>query len=112
VAVVFPSKYFHFLFVKLFVGDWLENRRGAPNCLKLFLLNKVVFGAPLPIRNGAGPGGIGAPIIFKLCFADFFHVRSAITISAGCISAPLVLADYKEDDHVRCPSPIFMHNRL
>jgi hypothetical protein len=24
----------------------------------------------------------------------FFHVRSAITIGAGCIGAPLVLADY------------------
>ena len=38
----------------------------------------------------------------------FFHVRSAITIGAGCIGAPLVLADYKEDDCVLCASPIFM----
>jgi hypothetical protein len=29
-------------------------------------------------------------------------------IGAGCIGAPLVLADYKEDDRVRCASPIFM----
>jgi hypothetical protein len=35
-------------------------------------------------------------------------VRSAITISAGCIGAPLVLADYKEDELVRWASPIFM----
>ncbi len=47
-------------------------------------------------------------IISKLCFADFFLVRSAINIGAGCIVAPLVLADYKEDDCVRCASPIFM----
>ncbi len=38
----------------------------------------------------------------------FFHVRSAITYGAGCIGAPLVLADYKEDERVRCASPIFM----
>jgi hypothetical protein len=50
--------------------------------------------------NTIGAGWIGAPIIFKFCFADFFHVRSAITIKAGCIDAPLVLADYKEDDCV------------
>jgi hypothetical protein len=31
----------------------------------------------------------------ELSFADFFHVRSAITIGAGCIGAPLVLAEYK-----------------
>ncbi len=37
----------------------------------------------------------------------FFHVRSVITIGAGCIGAPLVLADYKEDDCVLCASPIF-----
>jgi hypothetical protein len=29
-------------------------------------------------------------------------------IGAGCIGAPLVLADYKEEDRVRCASPIFM----
>jgi hypothetical protein len=44
----------------------------------------------------------GAPTIFKLCFADFFRVRSAITFGARCIGAPLVLADYKEDDGVWC----------
>jgi hypothetical protein len=49
-----------------------------------------------------------APIIFKLCFADFFPVRSANPIGAGCIGAPIVLAEYKEDDCVRCASPIFI----
>jgi hypothetical protein len=39
----------------------------------------------------------GAPIIFDLCFADFFSCLSAITIGAGGIGAPLVLADYKDD---------------
>jgi hypothetical protein len=38
----------------------------------------------------------------------FLRVWFVITISAGCIGAPLVLADYKEDDRVRCASPIFM----
>jgi hypothetical protein len=38
----------------------------------------------------------------------FFHVQSAITIGAGYIGAPLVLADYKEDERVRSASPIFM----
>ena len=37
-----------------------------------------------------------------------FHVRSAIIMGAGCISTPLVLAYYKEDDRVLCASPIFM----
>jgi hypothetical protein len=32
VAVVFSSKYFRFLFVKLSLDNGLENRRGAPNC--------------------------------------------------------------------------------
>jgi hypothetical protein len=36
-----------------------------------------------------------------------FHVPSTITIGAGCIGAPLVLADYREDDRVQCASPIF-----
>jgi hypothetical protein len=49
-----------------------------------------------------------ASIIFILCFADFFPFQSAITIGAGYIGAPLVLADYKEDERVRCASPIFM----
>ena len=38
----------------------------------------------------------------------FFHVRCAITFGAGYIGAPLVLADYKEDERVRSASPIFM----
>ena len=33
VAVVFSSTYFRFLFVKLLIGDWRENRRGARSCL-------------------------------------------------------------------------------
>jgi hypothetical protein len=47
-------------------------------------------------------------MVIQLCFADFFHVLSAITIGAGGIGAPLVLADYKQDDRVRCASHIFM----
>ena len=35
------------------------------------------------------------------------YVRSATPIGAGCIGAPIVLAEYKEDDCVRCASPIF-----
>ncbi len=38
----------------------------------------------------------------------FFLVRSAITIGARYIGAPLVLADYKEDERVQSASPIFM----
>ena len=37
----------------------------------------------------------------------FFCVRSATPIGAGCIGAPIVLAEYKVDDCVRCASPIF-----
>ena len=49
-----------------------------------------------------------APKIFKFCFPDFFFpVRTATPIGAGCIGAPIVLAEYKEDDPVRCASPIF-----
>ncbi len=47
----------------------------------------------------------GKPIMFP---GFFFRVRSAITIGAGGIGAPVVLADYKQDDRVRCASPIFM----
>ncbi len=38
----------------------------------------------------------------------FFRVRSSTPIGAGCIGAPIVLAEYKEDDCVRCASPIFI----
>jgi hypothetical protein len=37
----------------------------------------------------------------------FFPVRTATPIGAGCIGAPIVLAEYKEDERVRCASPIF-----
>jgi hypothetical protein len=48
-------------------------------------------------------------MVSQLCFPDFFfRVRSAITIGAGGIGAPLVLADYKQDDRVWCASPIFL----
>jgi hypothetical protein len=39
----------------------------------------------------------GKPIMFR---GFFFHVQSAITIGAGDIGAPIVLAYYKEDDCV------------
>ncbi len=42
------------------------------------------------------------------CAIIFFRVRSAIYIGAGCIGAPLVLADFKESEPVRCASPVFM----
>ena len=54
------------------------------------------------------PPPFSLPTTFKVCFADFFCVRCAITIGAGGIGAPLVFADYKQDDRVRCASPIFM----
>ncbi len=44
------------------------------------------------------------PILFR---RFFFPVRTATPIGAGCIGAPIVLAVYKEDDRVRCASPIF-----
>jgi hypothetical protein len=47
-------------------------------------------------------------LVSQLCFADFFPVRSAITIGAGGIGAPLVFADHKQDGRVQCASPIFM----
>ncbi len=37
-----------------------------------------------------------------------FRVRSAITIGAGCIGAPIGVAEYKVDACVRCASPIFI----
>jgi hypothetical protein len=54
VAAVFSSKYFRFLVCTAqFIGDWLENRRGAPNCFTFFLLHKLMFGAPLVMAQGA-----------------------------------------------------------
>ncbi len=38
----------------------------------------------------------------------FFPVLSATPIGAGCIGAPIVFAEYKEDDCVWCASPIFI----
>jgi hypothetical protein len=45
----------------------------------------------------------------------FVRVWCAITIGAGGIGAPLVLADYKYDDRVRCPLCLLTcqsHNNL
>jgi hypothetical protein len=41
-------------------------------------------------------------------FRRFFSCQSAITIGAGSIGAPLAMADYKEEDRIRCVLPIFM----
>ncbi len=54
VAVVFSSNYFRFwFFTAQIIGDWLENKQGAPNCFKFFLLYKLMFGAPLAMAQGA-----------------------------------------------------------
>jgi hypothetical protein len=45
------------------------------------------------------------------CANNFFFVRSATPIGAGCIGAPIVLAEDKEDDCVRCALPIFIPER-
>jgi hypothetical protein len=37
-----------------------------------------------------------------------FRVRSASTIGAGCIGAPIGVAEYKEDACVQCALPIFI----
>jgi hypothetical protein len=65
--------------------------------------------------NTIGAGWIGAPIgntDQALCANNirwiFFRVRSAIPFGEGCIGAPLVLSDYKQDDCAPCASPIFM----
>ncbi len=48
-------------------------------------------------------------MVSQLCFTDFlFRVRSAITIGAGCIGAPIGVAEYMEDACFRCASPIFI----
>ncbi len=69
-----------------FLGDGLDNRRGAPNCsVRLCFQNSYIFVNLLcSVRHYNGVGDIGAlilmaqgglvraPIIFKICFADFF----------------------------------------
>jgi hypothetical protein len=95
---------------------------------RLFLFqfaNTIVaggIGAPIVGARGASVRQyIGAPMslsanrqclpsmVSQLYFADFFfHVRSAITIGAGGIGAPIVLAEYKVDDCVPCASPFFI----
>jgi hypothetical protein len=78
--------------------------RGAPNCLKFFLLYKLMSGAPLVMVQGASC----AKKYLNYVSWIFFHVRSAITIGAGYINAPLALADYKGDELVRSTTPIFI----
>jgi hypothetical protein len=63
-----------------------------------------MFGVPLVMAQGASVRQKYLNYVSRI----FFHVRSAITIGAGYIGAPLVLADYKEDECVRSASPIFM----
>ncbi len=65
------------------------------------------IGAPIYWRRGASVRKyIGAPM--SPAQQNFFRVRSATPIGAGYIGAPIVLAEYKEDDCVRCASPIFI----
>ncbi len=59
----------------------------------VFLLNKLVFGARLVMAQGASVRQKYVNYVSRI----FFPVLSAITIGAGCIGAPVVLADYKED---------------
>ncbi len=48
-------------------------------------------------------------MVSQLCFTIFlFRVRSAITIGAGWIGAPIGVAEYKDGACVRCASPIFI----
>jgi hypothetical protein len=80
------------------------------------------IGPPIVMARGTSASQyIGAPMSLPpIGNADqaqwanifFFHVRSAITIGAGGIGAPIVLAHYKEHDCVPCASPIFHTNRL
>ena len=54
VAVIFFFNVFPFpVCTAQFIGDWLENKRGAPNCFKFCLLYKLMFGAPLVMAQGA-----------------------------------------------------------
>ncbi len=65
------------------------------------------IGAPIYWRRGASVRQyIGAPM--SPAQKIFFRVRSATPTGAGYIGAPIVLAEYKEDDCVRCASPIFI----
>jgi hypothetical protein len=58
--------------------------------------------------------GLGAPIYWRSDVPRANRhcspgtVSYATPIGAGCVGAPIVLAEYKEDDHVRCASPIFI----
>jgi hypothetical protein len=83
-----------------FIGDWLENRRGTPNSFKFILLY-----VRCAISNGAG--GICAPKIFKLSFADFFSCSVRHYYWRRVHRCANILADYKEDDCVRCASPSY-----
>ncbi len=68
-----------------------------------------LFSAPIywrtdvPLRQKTTLTKHSAPIVFR----GFFCVRSAITFGAGGFGAPIVLADYKEDDWVRCAPRLF-----
>ncbi len=71
-----------------FIGDWLENRRGAPNLL--------ADGAPVsPSANRQCWPDNSTPIIFKLCFVDFFFNGAPLSHSANrqcwpCNSGPII----------------------
>ncbi len=75
------------------------------------------IGAPIywrndiPLRQQAMLNRLGAPIIFKLCFADFFSclVRHSYQRRVHrCVLVLGLLADQKKDDRVWCASPISM----
>jgi hypothetical protein len=63
-------------------------------------ISAPIYGAPM------SPAPIGNADQRQCANNFFFCVRSATPIGAGCIGAPIVLAEYKEDDCVRCASPI------
>ncbi len=68
---------------------------GGPRCA-----NIMVHRCPPPLIGYADQAQCANNI--------FFPVRSATPIGAGCIGAPIVLAQCKEDYCVRCASPIFI----
>jgi hypothetical protein len=92
-----------------------------PDCLFriiTFIDGAGDIGVPIYWRRGASvrqyirapmsPAPIGNAHQAQCANNFFFRVRSATPIGAGCIGAPIVLAEYKEDNCVRCASPIFI----
>ncbi len=89
------------------LNGWGPNSDNWRESLPLCLLCGPVDRCTNILAHRCPPPPIGNDDQAQCANNFFFLVRSATPIVAGCIGAPIGVAEYKEDAFVRSASPIF-----